>query len=134
MDSADRHALIKRVSKQGATIGASLPETVTVHGEEIDLDAFLIETRKVDGVPPDAAEILSEAKREFQAARNEKYERLKHAPLNKAEAEALATEIIGIDRALNALRRIRRPQYGEESQAKQIEDYKRWLGFLDQIR
>lgn len=134
MDEADRRALLKRVSRQGATVGAKLPETVIVEGTEIDLDAFLIETRALERIPPEAAETLAEAKRVFRDAREERYERLKEAPLDEEEAESLATEIIGIDRALNALDTIRRPRYGDESQANHIEDYKRWLGFLESVQ
>jgi hypothetical protein len=134
MDQSERERLLKRVRRQGATVGARMPETVTIRGEDLDLDEFIVETRRVEGVPPEAAEVVAEATRSFRAAREERFERLKHAEMERAKAEALAEEIIGIDRALNALEGIRRPAYAEDASHQQIEDYKRWLGFLDAVR
>ena len=134
MEQSEREALLKRVSRQGATVGARMPETITIGGEELDLDAFIVETRRVEGVPAEAADVVAEAKQSFRAAREERYDRLKHDEMADADAEALAEEIIGIDRALNALEGIRRPSYGDETKHQEIEDYKRWLGFLDSVR
>jgi len=134
MDQSERERLLKRVSRQGATVGARMPETVTIRGEDLDLDEFIVETRRVEGVPPEAAEVVAEATRSFRAAREKRFERLKHAEIGRTDAEALAEEIIGIDRALNALEGIRRPAYAEDAGHQQIEDYKRWLGFLDAVR
>ncbi|TQQ80002.1 hypothetical protein EGH24_11040 [Halonotius terrestris] len=134
MDDAEREALIGRVNKQGSTVGASIPETITIDDEAIELAEFIIETREIDELPPDAEEILEQAKRTFRSERATRMERLETAPLDQAAAEALADEINGIDRALNALETIRHPDYGEQSKSATIDDYKRWLGFVDQLK
>ncbi|MEF8830772.1 MAG: DUF5788 family protein, partial [Halobacteriales archaeon] len=117
MDDEERVAMLKRVNRQSATVGASLPETITVGGNELDLPEFLVETRKLDRIPPETKETLQEAKQALRAERKRRVERLESEPLDREPAEALADEIVGIERALNALDSIREPSYGERARA-----------------
>jgi hypothetical protein len=133
MDEETREQLIERVNRKTATVGASTPETVTVGETSLELREFIIETRSVEQIPPDAKETLTEAKRTLRRERTQRMERLESDPLDVETAERLADEIIGIDRALNALENIRRPDFGDESGATRIEDHKRWVGFLNEI-
>ena len=133
MDDAERAELLERVNRKGATIGASLPETVTVDDEELPLAEFVIETRKVPGVPPEHRDLLDDAKRTLRTERAQRLERLEEAPLDVETAETLADEIVGIDRALNALENIRQPDYGDTAKTAAIDDHKRWATFLDQL-
>jgi hypothetical protein len=133
MDDAERAELLERVNRKGATIGASLPETVTVGDEELPLAEFVIETRKVPGVPPEHRDLLDDAKRTLRTERAQRLERLEEAPLDVETAETLADEIVGIDRALNALENIRQPDYGDTAKTAAIDDHKRWATFLDQL-
>ncbi len=134
MNDAERETLLKRINRQSATVGASIPKTLTVDGEEINLREFIIETRKIETLPPETNELVSQARKRFAAERDLRVDRLKTDQLSREEAEALADEIIGIDRAQNALKTIRHPSYGEESRTNNIDDYKRWLSFLDSIQ
>jgi hypothetical protein len=133
MDEEAREQLIERVNRKTATVGASTPETVTVGETSLELREFIIETRSVEQIPPDATETLTEAKRTLRRERRQRMERLESDPLDFDAAEQLADEIIGIDRALNALENIRRPDFGDESGVASIEDQKRWVGFLNEI-
>jgi hypothetical protein len=133
MDEAEREKLLERVTRNGATIGASLPETVTVGDEELPLAEFVIETRKVPGVPPEHRDLLDGAKRALRTERAERLERLESADIDRETGATLADEIIGIDRALNALENIRQPDYGDTAKTASIEDHKRWAKFLDKL-
>ena len=133
MDDAARERLLRRVNRQSATVGASLPETVTVGGEELPLAEFVIETRKVPGVPPEHRDPLASAKQTLRAERARRVGRLESEPLDLERAETLADEIIGIDRALNALDNIGQPDYGETARTASIEDHERWTSFLDKL-
>ncbi len=134
MDDAARERLLRRVNRQGATVGASLPETVTVDGETLPLAEFVLETRKVPGVPPESRELLASAKKTLRNERARRLEHLESDQIDRETAETLADEIIGIDRALNSLENIRQPDYGESSRTAAIDDHKRWMGFLDTLR
>lgn len=134
MNEEQRRELLRRINRQSATVGASIPDTITVGDDEVDLSEFLIETRKVDRIPPEAAEKLAEAKRALRDERAHRVERLETGSLDLDTAEELADTVVGIDRALNALENIRRPDFGEESHSALIEDHKKWLDFLDTVR
>lgn len=133
MDEEEREKLLTRVRRRGATVGARIPETITVGDGELPLREFLIETRKVKGVPPDARELVRETTVELTGRREELFERLETEPLEREEAERIADEIVGLDRAINALETIRRPTYGEEAAESSIKDHKRWLEFLRSV-
>lgn len=134
MDEAKREELLDRVTSDTATVGAEIPDTIQVHGRELDLGEFLVETRKVDRISSEAEETLEAAKQTLREERRRRMERLESDPLDVGAAERLADEIIGIDRALNALESIRHPEYGETARSADVEDYKRWVGFLDDIQ
>ena len=135
IDEDTRESLLKRVNRQSATVGATTPETITINGTEIDLHEFLIETRELPEVPPGTRDLVSTAKRTLKTEREARVERLKtEQPLGEAAAETLAEEIIGLDRARNALDGVYRPDYGEEAHNMSIDDYKRWLGFVESIQ
>ncbi len=134
MNDAERQKLLKRINRQSATVGASIPKTIAVGDEEIDLREFIIETRKIETLPAETNELVSQAKKRFAAEREQRLNRLRTDQLTHEEAEQLADEIIGIDRARNALKTIRHPSYGEEARTNNIEDHKRWLSFLDSIQ
>jgi hypothetical protein len=133
MDDAEREQLLGRVNRNGATVGASLPETVTVGDEELPLAEFVIATRTVPGVPPESRALLDGAKRTLRSERAKRMDRLESEPMDRETGEALADEIIGIDRALHALENIRQPDYGETARTASLDDHKRWAAFLDRI-
>lgn len=54
MDDAEREPYLAEVRRKGSTIGAELPELITIGADEIELDEFLIETGKIDRIPPEA--------------------------------------------------------------------------------
>ena len=134
MDEAERAKLLERINRPSATIGVEIPDTITVGDDKIPLDEFVIETRRVEGIPEAAKPMLKEAQRNLTAERERLVQRLKTEPLDREEAEEIAATIVGIDRAQNALKSLRRKRFGSEASAAKIDDYKRWLGFLDAIR
>ncbi|WP_253736867.1 DUF5788 family protein [Halohasta salina] len=134
MDDTTRDELLKRVNRQSATIGAKTPETITINGEPVDLQEFIIETRELPEIPPGTRELVSTAKRRLRNERTERVDRLKNDDLDAETAKELADEIVGLDRARNALDSLYRPDYGSEVRSAEIDDYKRWLGFLESVQ
>jgi hypothetical protein len=133
MDDTEREEYLTEVRRKGSTIGADLPEVIEIGGDEIELDEFLIETRKVDRIPPEAETKITEAKRLLRVERKDRLDRLENDPIDHETAETLVAEINGLDRALNALGNIRHPDYGERSREATVEDHKKWLGFIDDV-
>ncbi|RLM52212.1 MULTISPECIES: DUF5788 family protein [unclassified Halorubrum] len=134
IDDGVREALLDRVNSPSATVGASVPDEVEIDGSAVDLSAFIVETRKVDAVPPALDRKVTAARESLRAERARRVERLESDPLGRETAEALADEVVGIDRALNALEGIRRPGFADEHHADTLAGHERWLAFVDQVR
>lgn len=134
MDDADRRELLERANRQSATIGQKLPETITVGDDKLPLEEFLIETRKVEGIPDDAKVVVRETEQELTGERERLIDQLKSAPIDREEGEAIVETIVGIDRALNALRSLRRDGFAAEARTATLDDHERWLEFMDSIR
>jgi len=135
MDETTRRELLERVNRQSATIGAKTPETITINGEPVDLQEFIIETRELPEIPPGTRELVSTAKQRLRNERTDRVDRLKNDDsLDHETATELADEIVGLDRARNALDTLYRPDYAAEVRSAEIDDYKRWLGFLESVQ
>jgi hypothetical protein len=131
---AEREALLDRVNSPSATVGATVPDEIDVDGTALDLSAFIVETRKVDTVPPALDRRVNAACESLRAERDRRVDRLETDALDRETAESLADEVVGIDRALNALEGIRRPGFADEHHADTLESHERWLAFVDQVR
>lgn len=134
MDTAERRDLLERANRQSATIGQELPDRITVGDDDLHLEEFIIETRKVEGIPDDARPLLRETEQELTNERKRLVERLESAPIDREEGEAIVEQIVGIDRASNALRSLRRDRFGSNVQSATLEGHERWLEFVDAIR
>ena len=131
---AEREALLDRVNSPSATVGATVPDEIDVDGTTLDLSAVIVETRKVDAVPPALDRKVTAVRESLRAERDRRVDRLETDALDRETAESLADEVVGIDRALNALEGIRRPGFADEHHADTLESHERWLAFVDQVR
>ncbi|MGM0447088.1 MAG: DUF5788 family protein [Methanobacteriota archaeon] len=129
-----RERLLDRVNSQSATVGERVPDEIEVDGSALDLSAFIVESRKIDSVPPAVDRKVTAARESLRAEREHRMERLETAPLDRETAETLAEEVVGIDRALNALEGIRRPGFADNHHADTLAGHERWLAFVDQVR
>ncbi len=132
MQGYERKQLLERVEREGATVGADIPETITVQDETIDLRTFVFEIKRRETVPPGERERVEQAKRNLRRERLERLELIEEGDISRERGEELARSIIGIDRALNALESLGPTDLEREQQAKQAADTKRWMSFLKQ--
>jgi len=128
----ERKQLLERVEREGATVGADIPKTITVQDETIDLRTFVFEIKRRETVPPGERERVEQAKRNLRRERLERLELIEEGDISRERGEELARSIIGIDRALNALESLGPTDLEREQQAKQAADTKRWMSFLKQ--
>ncbi|APX96658.1 DUF5788 family protein [Natronorubrum daqingense] len=130
MQAYERKQLLERVEREGATVGADIPETITVQGEEIDLRTFVFEIKRRETIPAGERDRVERAKKNLRRERVERLERIEDGAISREEGEELAQSIIGIDRALNALESLGPTDLEREQQTKQAADRKRWMSFL----
>ena len=129
----ERERLLERIEREGATVGASIPETVEVAGEELALKEFVFEVKKLEELPPEKREEVHEARKLLRRERLARKQRLETETMTLAEGEAIAAEIVGIDRALNALESLGRTDLEAEAEANEAADTKRWFSFLRKV-
>jgi len=129
----ERKQLVERIERESATVGADIPETIDVQGEELALQSFVFEMKRVDAVPAADRDRIQEAKKNLRRERLQRKQRLEDDPdLSFEEGEALVGAIVGLERALNALETIGPTDLEREAEAKQAADRKRWMNFLQQ--
>jgi hypothetical protein len=57
----ERKQLLERIQRESATVGATIPDEITVQGEEIDLQQLVFEIRRRDTTPPGERERVDRA-------------------------------------------------------------------------
>jgi hypothetical protein len=124
--------LLERVNREGATVGADIPDRITVQGEEIDLRTFVFEIKRRDTVPAGERERVERAKKNLRRERLQRVQRIERNEVSYEEGKELVESVIGIDRALNALEQLRAPDLEREAKAQEAADQKRWMKFLRQ--
>ena len=132
MREFERKQLLERIEREGATVGASIPEEVEVQGETVALQKFVFETRKRETVPPGERERVERAKKNLRRERLQRKQRIEEADISYEEGERLVKSVVGIDRALNALEQLGQTDLEAEVEAKEAADRKRWMNFLRQ--
>jgi hypothetical protein len=126
----ERKQLLERVEREGATVGADIPDRITVQGEEIELQQFVFEIRRRETVPRGERERVERAKKNLRRERLQRKQRIEDEDIAFEEGERLAESIIGIDRALNALEQLGTVDLEGEIEAQETADRKRWMKFL----
>ena len=133
MKEYERKLLLERIDREGATVGASIPDRIDVQGTEVDLKEFVFEIKRRDTVPEGEREKVEQAKRNLRREKIERRELIEENEVTFEEGEDLAEAIIGIDRALEALQSLGSANIEGEIQAKEAADQKRWMGFLKKV-
>jgi hypothetical protein len=128
----ERKQLLERVEREGATVGADIPEAIDVQGESINLREFVFEIKRLDTVPEGELDRVDEAKKNLRRERLQRKQLLEEGDISREKGEELVGAIIGIDRALNALESLGPTDLERESKAKEAADQKRWMSFLKQ--
>jgi hypothetical protein len=126
----ERKQLLERIEREGATVGADIPDEIEVQNEEVALQEFVFEIRRRETVPPGERERVERAKRNLRRERLQRKQRIEDGDIAYEEGEELARAVIGIDRALNALEQLGTVDLESEAKAQEAADRKRWMKFL----
>ncbi|MBX0321685.1 hypothetical protein EGH21_01445 [Halomicroarcula sp. F13] len=130
MQEFERKQLLERIEREGATVGAAIPDEITVQGEDVDLQSFVFEIKRRDTIPRGERERVDRAKKNLRRERIERKELIEEGEVSYERGEELAEAIIGIDRALNALEQLGPADLEAEAKAQETADTKRWMKFL----
>jgi len=126
----ERKQLLERVNRESSTLGVDIPESIEIQGEAIDLRSFVFEIKRRDSVPAGERDRVDRAKRNLRRERLDRLEPIEENEVSYEEGEELASSIIGIDRALEALEGLDAPDPETEAKRQEAADRKRWMNFL----
>ena len=130
MNDIERKQLLERLDREAATVGADIPDRIEVQGEDVDLQSFVFEIRRRETVPKGERERVETAKKNLRRERLQRRQRIEEDDVSYEEGERLVQDVIGIERALNALEGLGPANLEEEAQAQEMADRKRWMKFL----
>lgn len=125
----DRARILERIDRDGATVGTSIPETLRIDGEEVQLRSFVHAARSGDR-PREAVRETIEA---LRAERGRRRQEIESGDPDLERAETLAATIVGIDRALNVLESDDETDVEAEAGRRRQADQKRWRNFVRQV-
>jgi hypothetical protein len=132
MKEYERKLLLERIDREGATVGASIPDRIEVQGSEVDLQEFVFEIKRRETVPAGERERVDQAKKNLRRERLERRQLIENDEVSFEKGEALVESIVGIERALDALGSLGPADVEAEMQATEAADKKRWMNFLKQ--
>ena len=129
----ERKQFLERIGRDGATVGATIPETIDVEGEEVALREFVFEVKRLEQIPPGRQSEVAKIRTGLRRERQRRKHRLETADISTEEGERLVEEIIGIDRALNSLESLGPTDLEAEAATAEAADRKRWFKFLKTV-
>lgn len=132
MDDLQRKQLLERVNREGATIGHQIPAQLTIQGESVALRDFVFEVQQRESYPQSERERVKQATRNLRRGQKQRLETLEEGAISYEDGEQLVEEIIGIDRALNALGSLEATDIEAEAEQQEVADKRRWMSFLKQ--
>lgn len=132
MKKYERNKLLEKIDKDSISIGAKIPKSVEVQGEEIKIrklifgDFDLSKKNNVD---------YSIVKNNLRKKRKELYKSLEEDELTYKRGLEIVEKISGIDRAINALKGMNDDtDLNKKIEKKEKQDYERWIGFLKKVK
>lgn len=132
MDEHERRLLLGRIEREGATVGHSIPQTVSLGDDEFALQDFVFETKRQDRVTQERRDEVDKVRKTLRRARNNRITRIEEGDLSREEGEAIVDEVIGIDRALSALEDLSDDADVEtEIKRQEVADKRRWMNFIE---
>jgi hypothetical protein len=126
----ERAKLIERIERESATVGADIPERIELGDDAVDLRSFVFEIRRRETIPPGERDRVEDAKRSLRRARRERKDDIEVGDIDFERGEQIAREVIGIDRALEALEDLSASDVEAEAEASAAADRRRWMRFL----
>ena len=133
IEPGEREELLEEITRKTATVGKQIPETIEIGGRPFELREFVMETKRQGRVPPDRRDEVQSVRARLKTERSRRKERLESEQITAAEGEELARSIVGIDRALNALKNLYETDLDDRSREEYVEGTRRWLSFVDQL-
>jgi hypothetical protein len=136
LSNRDREDYLIKMKKEFAFAGVSIPDRLTIDGEQIRLRSYVMEISKKKGnLTPEEIAKVDHVAALARKKRNSIVKKIGSGDLTKDEAESLFRTATGLGRALDTLDRVREPKMTvtEASRKAKVEDGRRWMSMVKQI-
>ena len=133
IDDGTRRRLLSEVNKPSGTVGQSMPDELDVQGATVDLTEFVMECSRLDTVPESERERIEEVTNGLRRERLTRKRRLENEPIDEETSEELVEEIHGIERAINALEGLDRPDVEEQLREMDVEDAREVMTLVNRM-
>lgn len=136
MDDSFRKILISKADKDSATVGISIPDSMTIQGREIPLHKIVFKICSTDNVPKEYDMTIDEIKVMLRRERNNLIDKIENADdMTRKEGEKSVEKINQIDRALSFIKDSDKDiDIEAEIKKSDAQSTKRWKSFLDKIK
>ena len=131
MKEFQREALLDRVNRDGATVGVDLPDTVEIAGNAVPVRDQVMALQQKESLSPTAEAQHESLTISLRRAKRNRLQTVRTESITYEEGEAIAAEVIRIDRALESLRGVGNSTDIEaEMKEQSIADAARWRHFV----
>ena len=100
MKEYERKQLLERVEREGATVGADIPETIDVQGESVDLREFVFEIKRRETVAPSRSTRSSSCFRSYSFTSLSRCASVKNSPGRAVRHRRRVTDAGGCCRSM----------------------------------
>jgi hypothetical protein len=121
MDERQRDELLAEATGTSSTIGASIPESVTLDGESVPLREFYFEVSGEDDLGAEQRERVEEVLSYLRRRRLDLVQQIRRREVDYETGRSYVEEVRDLDRAINALESLEDPDYAEQLRQEKIE-------------
>lgn len=131
MNDRRRNELLAQVNRTSATLGGSIPDTVTVEGEAVSLREFYFEIADREALTADEQARVDEVVRYMKRERLGLVQRIENDEIDDETGQELADRVRELDRAINAFESLDEPSFDEQVRRERIQSAE---GLRDMLR
>ena len=125
----DREQLLDRIYHNSG-IGASMPAKIDLDGEPFPLREFFFEVADADAIPPGTRGEIEEVLRRLRRTRLARIQAIERTAIDRETAERYVEEVVGLDRAINALESLEDPPLEEQLRRERVDRGAELLDFV----
>jgi hypothetical protein len=133
MNERQRNELLEQVNRTSATLGGSIPETVTVDDETVPLRAFYFEVADRGELDEEAQARVDDILGYLRRERLRVTQRIENDDIEYRTGQELVDRIQELDRAVNAFESLEEPSFGEQVRQERIQSAEELRDMLRQF-
>lgn len=130
MKDRQREALLDRIRRTSATVGRSMPETVTLAGESVPVRDFYLDVADSEELDPEERQRVEDLLTHLRRERLRLVQRIRNDEVSYERGEELVSEIGALERAIDAFESLDEPGLAEEVRQERVESARELVEIL----